>query len=253
MSGDLVTELAQAIAPGLPLEQGRGQAAVSRDGEILAEMLKRGEAETRLRLWAGEQSLVTTRASSRMAGFAKACARSAAAGWPVHVRSSGGTTVVHRKGVLNVSLFRANAHAGFDADAAYAELLDLLTAVLGQFGVHAQAGFVEGSYCDGRFNLCINGRKLAGTACQARLGTKGYVQLAHASLVVQGDIANDLAAITRFERALGIARDYDPAAHTSVKEALCGLLPSPQLVALAEQHLHDRVRLERRKVSPHLA
>src|SRR3546814_3138163 len=81
-------------------------------------------------------------------------------------------------------------------------------------GIACDAGEVRGAHCDGKFNLRWHGRKLAGTAaCITRSGGRA-VRLFHASLAVSGPIEQDLAAIRRFETALGEPCDYDPAARS---------------------------------------
>jgi hypothetical protein len=37
---------------------------------------------------------------------------------------------------------------------------------------------------------------------------------------VEGDVEDDIAAVTRFEAALGLAAGYDPASHGTVQGAL---------------------------------
>lgn len=175
---------------------------------------------SKLRLWTGEQSLVTTRTYARMSGFDMARTLSANAGWPVFVRGSGGTTVVHRAGILNVSLFKVTEGTGPTIDDAYEDLIELLIIAHAQLGLEAYTGRVRGSYCDGRYNLCVGGRKIAGTSCQVRHGCFKHVQLAHASIVVEGEIMHDLDAISRFENALGIFNEYDPESHRTVASAL---------------------------------
>jgi len=212
----LIETIAALIAPDTPVEHGNGQAAISRDTEILGEMLSGSDANFRLRLWTNEKCLVATRAQSRRAGFAKACEAARAAGWPVHVRSSGGTTVVHRPGILNVSLFRSGSAQPPGTDSLYHELVDTLCSALWKIGVSATAGSVNGSFCNGRYNICVDGRKVAGTAGQSRIGRARHAHLAHASLIVDGDIAEDLDIISRFESELGLNTIYKPEAHISI-------------------------------------
>src|SRR4051812_29386998 len=55
-------------------------------------------------LWSGTTGLVAPRSYERLPHWASARARSAAAGWPVQVRSSGGGLVPQGPGVCNLSL-----------------------------------------------------------------------------------------------------------------------------------------------------
>ena len=205
----LVRALAGAIAPLAPIEAGDGDAAIRRDDDLLAGLLASQATPSHIRLWTNSQCLVTPRTMASKPGFAEAQAAALAAGWPVRLRESGGTTVVHRPGILNVSLLFAVAADQAVIEAAYGRLADRILPALAVLKVaDADVGAVPGSYCDGRFNIRIGGRKLAGTACRIRRTTGRAAVLAHASIVVEGDPASDLAAITAFETGIGLAADY---------------------------------------------
>ena len=75
---------------------------------------------------------------------------------------------------------------------------------------------MEGSFCDGRFNLAVAGRKLAGTAQSWRRVAGVPVVLAHAVIVVDADPQALTEAANAFERDLGSGRRYRAEALTSV-------------------------------------
>ncbi len=102
----------------------------------------------------------------------------------------------------------------------YAPLTQRLISALGSLGVQAETGKRAGSYCDGAFNILAGDRKIAGASCRIVRsgGTLGV--LAHAVLWVEGDVAPDVAAIERFEAALGLNRAYDLDGHATVKSML---------------------------------
>jgi len=102
----------------------------------------------------------------------------------------------------------------------YQDFLDLLVKALGELGVACDHGRVFGSYCDGRFNLRCQGRKLAGTAAYAGFANGLRYCVFHASIVVSGSLEDDLAAIERFENGLGMNVAYDRTAHVSLSEAV---------------------------------
>ena len=83
-------------------------------------------------------------------------------------------------------------------------------------GVSAETGWVKGSYCDGRFNIVSGRKKIAGTACLVRKSGGWFGVLAHAAINIEGDTQADLAAITAFERGLGLDIPYAPASHTNL-------------------------------------
>ncbi len=179
-----------------------------------------------LRIWRNSRCLVASRRQAGLASFAAASAISEAAGWPVAVRRSGGTAVVHRPGVLNISLIAAQrADGALSVGGDYAMLLGMLRAALTEVGINCDQGEVPGAHCDGRYNLRWQGRKLAGTAGWIARANGRAVRIFHASLQLSGSIGEDLRAIRRFETALGEAKAYSIEAHIGVDQVPGGLLP----------------------------
>ncbi|HSN32448.1 MAG TPA: lipoate--protein ligase family protein [Ideonella sp.] len=169
-------------------------------------------------LWHGAQGLVAPLSYRRHAGFDAACAEFARDGWPVRLRRSGGGVVPQGAGILNLSL--AAPVAGPPGDVAprlYADLCVRLAAALEELGIDARPGAVEGSFCDGRFNLAVAGRKIAGTAQYWRRGAGArQAVLAHALLLVDADVQALAARASAFEAALGSERRYRADALTTV-------------------------------------
>ena len=120
-------------------------------------------------LWTGEPALVAPLSYRRHAQLDVACDASKARGLPVRLRRSGGGVVPQGPGILNVTLvYPCDGAAGDMAEPVYAHLCHLLSRALAGFGIAAQARTVQGSFCDGRFNLAVAHqgavRKIAGTA-----------------------------------------------------------------------------------------
>lgn len=179
-----------------------------------------------LRIWRNARCLVASRRQAGLASFAAASAVSEAAGWPVAVRRSGGTAVIHRPGVLNISLIAAQPRdSALSVGGDYAMLLGLLRAALADIGISCDQGDVPGAHCDGRYNLRWQGRKLAGTAGWIARANGRAVRIFHASLQLSGSIGEDLRAIRRFETALGEAKAYSIEAHIGIDQIPGGLPP----------------------------
>jgi len=210
--------LADALAPGVGVEPGAGEAAIAEDLVQLDRQLAREQVGRAIRLWTNRQCLVTTRRFSRMENFTLAASASAARGWPVHVRASGGTTVAHRPGMLNVSRYETGLAGSIDIAHHFEEFSLWLARTLRSIGVPAATGAIDGSHCNGRFNIVVQGRKVAGTACllRQRHGWAGI--LAHATIWLDGEIDTDIAAICDFERTLGLVADYRGEAHMSISD-----------------------------------
>ncbi|KGS12843.1 lipoate--protein ligase, partial [Pseudomonas coronafaciens] len=149
-----------------------------------------GEAGHGLLLWRPtDQALVIPRRMSRLPGFIEASETMTDNGWPVLLRETGGEPVPQSCATVNIALVYAQPAADSDRDrieTAYLRLcqpiLDLLLALGGQ----ASLGEVAGAFCDGRFNVNLDGRKMVGTAQrwrQSQGGTRPVV-LAHGALLL---------------------------------------------------------------------
>ncbi len=163
-------------------------------------------------LWCGASGLIVPRNCTTLPGWARASSRHA-----VQVRSSGGGVVPQGPGVLNLSLtWGVDASAPVETEAVYVGLCTELAAALARLSIVARPQAVDGSFCDGRFNLAVAGRKLAGTAQSwRRLGGR-MVVLAHAVIIADADPLALTDAANAFERDLGSGRHYRADALTSV-------------------------------------
>jgi len=228
----------QAEWPNATLDFGLRPEKLSDDIQEFRRILTTGAAGTHLRLWDNDWRLVISKRLSRLAGAPEAIRWAEAQGYPVVVRASGGTAVVHRPGVLNISLLRVSleplslAH-GFD------ELCGVIIRAAARSGLGLTAGKLARSYCAGSHDIGLDGRKLAGTAAVSRRHGNAYGGLFHASLTVCGDWRHDLELISGFEQRLGMPADYDLSAHTSLEEAFAqaalAAYSSPSRSLLGEQ------------------
>lgn len=173
-------------------------------------------------LWRGAAGFVVPRSYERRPHWQAARAASAAEGWPVNVRASGGGIVPQGAGLWNLSLlWPVETGSPVDTDAVYRSFTDGLAAALARLGVAAVTQAVSGSFCDGRYNLAVGGRKLVGTAQAWRRVDGQRVVLAHAVIVASADPAVLTAAANRFEVQCGGTARYRAEALTSVAEAWC--------------------------------
>ncbi|BAS26942.1 lipoate--protein ligase family protein [Limnochorda pilosa] len=145
-------------------------------------------------------------------------------GAPVLVRASGGSAVPHGPDELNVTLCYPVPHVPAAPEPGYRLLLKGLQQALRRaYGVEAGEGAVPGSFCDGRFNLVVEGRKLAGTAQAQRRGAV----LVHATLMVSGRGVDRLRQVAAFYEAAGDPGSWNPESVASVSEVL-GRAVTPQ-------------------------
>lgn len=212
------------------LERGGGdpKALIDRDLKLLQEQTVNFSGPI-LRCWENSQCLVVGKQLSRWKGFAQAANTMASRGWPIVVRSSGGTIVPHYSGVLNLSYIYAintNIDGGKKSFTdAYHRLCTPLIAALTALGVNADTGSVKGAYCDGDFNIRINGKKLAGTAQQwkqAVANPNRHLILVHSSINTSKS-AIGANAVNKFLSLCGQQNNHmliNAAAHTDLQKEL---------------------------------
>ncbi|HFF3731340.1 TPA: lipoate--protein ligase family protein, partial [Klebsiella pneumoniae] len=118
-------------------------------------------------------------------------------------------------GIINLSLaWPVQQPLGEAAEPIYHSLCAVLQRTLARFGVASHARTVNGSFCDGRYNLaCGEGeaaRKIVGTAQYWRPLTagRGHVVLAHAVILIDADLSAAHQAANAFEAQLGSERVY---------------------------------------------
>ena len=182
-------------------------------------------------------SLVCPKAYERRAGFDLAIQRSAAGGWPVHRRLTGGGTVPQGPGVDNLVL-AINASERTTIEDVYRLLTEIIKRGLGRHGAVLETGDTPGSFCDGDWNLSLGGRKVVGTAQRWRPRKAGVSRvLAHALILTKDTFGKGANAVARFHEDLGLG-PVCPDAHTSL-EAAFGLaeLPIAAIQEAAEQAL----------------
>ncbi|PTB16814.1 hypothetical protein C9I57_31495 [Trinickia symbiotica] len=207
-------------------------------------------------LWQAPMSLVVPRSYRRFAKLESARADFARRGCPVFLRMSGGGLVPQGPGIVNLSLaYPVRGTVGPFSEVVYRHLCEILREALGTFGLQTHWQPVEGSFCDGRFNLAWgprgDARKIAGTAQYwraVRPDVRGshaplHAVLAHAVLLVSADPEKINRLANAFERAIESGRSYDAERVISVQQALSriGVAPPDGLIDSVTSALRARV------------
>lgn len=183
-------------------------------------------------LWQAPPGLVVPRRYTALPGWPAPCEGE------LQVRHSGGGLVPQGPGVWNLSLlWPAPSATPAGTDAIYQALCAALAAALARLGVVATPQAVDGSFCDGRFNLAVRGRKLVGTAQAWRRVEGRPLVLAHAVIVVGADPVELTARANAFEAALGNGTRYRADALTCVAAEAADAtdIEARTLTVLAEQ------------------
>lgn len=85
--------------------------------------------------------------------------------WNLLSRKTGGAPVPQCPGVINLShIYVWPEELPYSITKAYQDLCEILNAFFEGFGLKSEAHATEFSYCDGDYNLNINGKKIVGTA-----------------------------------------------------------------------------------------
>nr|WP_245513984.1 hypothetical protein [Antarcticimicrobium luteum] len=156
---------------------------------------------------------------ARLPGFARACTRAADAGWPVHLRATGGDLVPQGPGIVNLTLmFREPQGAASTLEDAYKRLTAPICEALSDAGIPSRYGAVSGAFCDGRFNVIVTGRKFAGTAQRWRPMAGGMAVQTHAMMLIRTPDENTIATLNRFYQDCGINRVIHAMAHVGLQE-----------------------------------
>lgn len=212
------------------------EAGLQAEQDLLAAVCK-GEKQHGLLFWQPtDRALVMPRRMSRLEGFEAACTELAVAGWPVLLRETGGEPVPQSAATINIALVYVAPRSEGDhgrIEKAYERLCLPLCEVLREWGGLASVGEIEGAFCDGRYNVNLNGRKLVGTAQRWRqgLGGKRPVVLVHGALLLENERESMVAAVNRFNECCELEQRCRADSHIALHE----VVPQAPLLARLEQ------------------
>lgn len=187
-----------------------------------------GEVDSGLLMWRpNDRALVMPRRMSRLPGFVEASETLADSGWPILLRESGGEPVPQSSATVNVALVYAQPRSDADRDRielAYRRLCQPILDALTGLGGAASLGEVEGAFCDGRFNVNLDGRKMVGTAQRWRQSQGGLrpVVLVHGALLLDDERREMVAAVNRFNEICEQDQRVFADSHIALHEAFPG-------------------------------
>lgn len=142
-------------------------------------------AQPAMLIWqADENALVVPTALARRDDMKGPMADAACKGWPVVTRGSGGGIVPQGLCTLNIAMVVAMSDT-CTMDDGYRLICDVIAEALTRFEVTSTTGSCENAFCDGQWNVLVEGRKLAGTAQRWRTTPQGRLALIHAAILMQ--------------------------------------------------------------------
>lgn len=199
------------------------EAGLQAEQDLLAAVCA-GEAEYGLLFWQpNDRALVMPRRLSRLPGFELASEASAAAGWPVLLRETGGEPVPQSVSTVNIALVYAPPRSEGDQsriEVGYRRLCQPICDELSVLGGTPSLGEIDGAFCDGRFNVNLDGRKLVGTAQRWRQSQGGTrpVGLVHGALLLDNERESMVAAVNRFNEVCSLEQRVRAQSHIALHE-----------------------------------
>ncbi|MBX9406570.1 lipoate--protein ligase family protein [Pseudomonas baetica] len=212
------------------------EAGLQAEQDLLASVCA-GDAEFGLLFWQpSDHALVMPRRLNRLPGFEHACEVSAAAGWPVLLRETGGEPVPQSAATINIALVYAPPRNEGDLnriETGYRRLCDPICQLLDELGGTSSLGEIEGAFCDGRFNVNLDGRKMVGTAQRWRQSQGGQrpVGLVHGAMLMENERESMVAAVNRFNQACGLEPRVRAESHIAFHEKFS----APQALARLDE------------------
>ena len=199
------------------------EAGLQAEQDLLASVCA-GDAEFGLLFWQpSDRALVMPRRLNRLPGFDYACEVSAAAGWPVLLRETGGEPVPQSASTINIALVYAPPRSEGDLnriETGYRRLCDPICQLLDELGGTSSLDEIDGAFCDGRFNVNLDGRKMVGTAQRWRQSQGGQrpVGLVHGAMLMDNERESMVAAVNRFNEACGLKQRVRAQSHIALHE-----------------------------------
>lgn len=146
-----------------------------------------------LLLWRAPSALIVGRNDTRLRNFSDAADRLSVEGWPVVIRRSGGVACPVSRGTLQIALARI-ALPDTTIDAAYMELTGIIRSVLESYGLKVEIRKQADAFCPGRYDISVDGRKVAGLSQHWRQCNGRVTVTTAATLIVEED-AEEIARI----------------------------------------------------------
>lgn len=138
--------------------------AFDKETELLKQIQK-GELEQVLLLWQSQEDTLVLPGSNKWQNTPELEANLQNLGWRILSRRTGGAPVPQTSGVINLShIYLWQDQESYSIPKAYKKLCDTLAVFFDSYGVSTQVHATDFSYCDGDYNLNINGKKVVGTA-----------------------------------------------------------------------------------------
>lgn len=144
--------------------------------DVLCESVGKGESAPIVRSWVHHNTISLGIQDTRLPHLQEGLTFLQSQGYRYIARSSGGLAVVLDTGVLNLSLIFAEKDHRISIDEGFLAMVSLIEKLLAPYLETIEAREIVGSYCPGRYDLSVDGKKFAGIS-QRRLRKAVAVQI----------------------------------------------------------------------------
>ena len=162
--------------------------------QLLLEQVKQGNFNQALLLWRCTAPAIVLPAGRKWQKTEPLSEWLAQRGWDILQRRSGGSPVPQSPAMLNIAhMYALTAEQSYSVKGAYQQLCDNLLAFFAALDISADIHATAYAYCDGDYNLNINGQKIVGTAQRVLTAPGGRrIVLAHACLLIDDVLERQL-------------------------------------------------------------
>ncbi len=156
-----------------------------KETQLIAQ-IQAGELKQCLMLWQANEATLVLPAGKKWLASEELQTGLFADGWLLQARKTGGAPVPQCPGIINLShLYLWSDDTPYSITQAYENLCTVLHGFFAQFNLISQAHATEFSYCDGDYNINLNGKKIVGTAQRVILKKGGgKIVLAQAFILI---------------------------------------------------------------------
>jgi len=207
--------------------------------QALFDSIRKGEQDSAAMAWQPiDRALVMPQRYQGREGFSAVSKTLRMRSWPILFRRTGGEPVPQSPQVINVALARRfrGAESLTDIQWAFRLIGDPWCIWLQEQGVlDVDLGPVPGAYCNGRFNLRVQGRKLVGTAqrWQQVCGEVDMALLVHGAMQFDGDALELVEVVNDFQAGIGSRSRFEAQQHIALREVLADFQPGTIAMLLA--------------------
>ncbi len=204
--------------------------AFEREAELLKQV-QNGSLAQCLLLWRPSDQAVVLPASKKWLAHPELVTQLEAAGWDIVSRRTGGAPVPQNSGVINVShIYLWDEQEAYSTQRAYQAFCRPLELFFKPCGLNARVHATPYSYCDGDYNLNLNGKKIVGTAQRVMMRpNQEKIVLAQACILVEADLEKLVQPVNLCNQLNQKDEQVRAEVHTSLQQQLSELPSTTEL------------------------